>query len=138
MPTYIAVRLTNVGNVPIRLHSSCFSWRIPFSKAAWMAQPMDEKGDEHIQAHRYPFALLPNTSDTLFLTKIERFERDALPRILGKARLPTPLAVRWLRGYVYTDDGSLFRASLDSTIRKTIRAVAAAGEFANEQNQPNE
>lgn len=132
VPTYVALRLTNVGNVPIRLHSGCFSWRIPLSKAAWMAQPMDEKGDDHVQAHRYPFALLPNTSDTLFLTQIERFERDGLPRILREGKLPTALAARWLRAYVYTDDGSLFRASLDSTIRKRIRAFAAAGASENE------
>lgn len=45
-PTYIAVRLTNIGNVPIRMHSTCFSWRLPSSKTSWAALPLDENGRE--------------------------------------------------------------------------------------------
>lgn len=83
------------------------------------------RGDGHIAAHRYPFVLVPNTSDNIFLTQIERFEHD-VPRILHRGRLPPTLAARWLRAYVYTDGGSLFRATLDGTIRKHIREPASA------------
>ena len=134
-PTCVAVRLTNVGNVPIRLHWTFFFWRVPFGKSEWLAHPMDENGDEHIAAHQYPFALLPNTSDTLFLHQIGRFERHAL-RILSRGKLPPALAARWLWAYVRTDDGSLFHASLDSTLRKRIRTIAAAGESANARQAP--
>ena len=124
VPSYVAVRLTNIGNVPVRLHSTCFSWRVPFGRSAWLARPMDEQGDRHVPAHRYPFALLPNTSDTIFLEETGSFN-NSMPRILHRGKLPPTFVAKWIRAFVYTDGGQLFRASLDGTIRKQISAIAA-------------
>jgi hypothetical protein len=121
-PTYIAVRLTNVGMVPIRLHSNLFSWSLPFEKTAWLAMPVDESGDGHVTQRRYPFVLLPRTSETVFFTAIDRFKTD-MPRILGSGRFGRKISAKLLRGIVYTDDGSRFRASFDGSFRKELAAL---------------
>ena len=128
IPTYVALQLTNIGSVPIRFHSTCFSWRLPYRRSAWMAQPVDERGDQHVDVHPYPFTLHPNTSNTMLLTEIGIFDAEAMPRIIRQGKLPRWLVVRWLRAVVYTDDGSLFRARLDSTIREHIRKADGAPE----------
>jgi hypothetical protein len=115
-PTYITVQLTNVGQVPIRLHSTLFSWRIPFMRNAWMAMPVDELGDEHVPKRSYPFVLFPNTSETIYLSSLERFKAH-IPRILDSGRLGRKISARFVRGSVYTDDGSLFRARLSADLR---------------------
>ena len=119
MPTYVAVRLTNVGKMPIRLQSTCFSWRIPPARNSWAALPVDEQGDGHIGAHQYPFILHPNTSDTLFLASLERFHAE-MPKILSAAKLLPTRAAKKLRAYVYTDDGSLFRADISEEVTNEI------------------
>src|SRR6516165_2883457 len=59
-PRYVTVRLTNVGNVPIRLNSNFFSWQLRFNrKTAWLAIPVDEAGDNHEPVRQYPFVLMP-------------------------------------------------------------------------------
>lgn len=119
MPTYIAVRLTNTGTVPVRLHSNLFSWQLPFVKSAWMAIPVDEQGDGHISQRRYPFVVMPKTSETIYLTSLENF-RSKMPEILDNGRFGRRISARLLRGIVYTDDGSYFRASLNSSFRKEL------------------
>ena len=117
-PTYVTVQLTNVGTVPIRLHSNLFSWRLRFNKEnAWLAVPVDESGDSHVTVRRYPFVLLPRTSETIFLTAIDHF-KSAMPRILDSGRFGRKISARLLRGIIYTDDGSYFRANLDGLRRK--------------------
>jgi hypothetical protein len=71
------------------------------------------------------FVLLPNTSDTMFLTVIARF-RDSVARMIGNGKLARWIAARWLRAFVYSDGGVLFKVEITSSVRKVIRAVAAA------------
>jgi hypothetical protein len=112
-PTYVTVRLTNVGTVPIRLHSNLFSWRLRFdNKTAWLAKPADESGDGNVTVRKYLFVLLPRTSETIFLTALDQF-KSAMPKILDSGRFGRKISARLLRGIIYTDDGSYFRANLD-------------------------
>lgn len=134
-PAYVVLRLTNVGKVPIRLQATCFSWRLPFSKGGWLAQPMDQEGDRHIPARRYPLTLMPNTSEIMYLSQIERFERDT-PRILQRRKMPAGVTARLLRANVYTDDGSLFPVAIDGPIRECLRKLVAAGSAAKKQKAP--
>jgi hypothetical protein len=133
---YIALRLDNVGNVPIRLNSTCFSWRVPFSGSHWwLVMPVDEFGDQHISARDYPFTMKPHTSDNVFLTPLETFENDMMPRILGAGRLPKFVAARLIRGYVYVDGGSQFRADLDGNLHKHIRVAVARPGTGDHKNR---
>jgi hypothetical protein len=117
-PTYVAVRLTNVGTVPIRLHSNLFSWQLRFNnKAAWLAVPVDEAGDGRVAVRQYPFVLVPRTSETIFLTSLDQFNAT-MPRILDSGRFGRKISTRLLRGIIYTDDGTYFRVNLDGLRRK--------------------
>jgi hypothetical protein len=129
-PTYITVRITNIGSVPLRLHSTFFSWRLPFTKTAWLAMPVDEHGDKHVAVRSYPFTLLPNTSAMFFLTSIEQF-RSYTPRMLNSGRFGRWLSTKFLRGSVYTDDGSLFKAAFDGNFRKELADLASKKELAD-------
>jgi hypothetical protein len=117
-PSYVAVRLTNVGTVPIRLHSNLFSWRLRFNnKDAWLAVPLDESGDGRVAVRQYPFVLVPRTSETIFLTALDQFNAT-MPRILDSGHFGRKISTRLLRGIIYTDDGSYFRVNLDGLRRK--------------------
>jgi hypothetical protein len=122
-PTYITVQLTNVGPVPIRLHSNLFSWRLPFTRSVWLAMPVDERGDDHVPVRRYPLVLLPNTSETIYLNSLERF-KARIPRILDSGRFGRKISARFVRGSIYTDGGSLFRASLSGDLHALWKEVA--------------
>lgn len=122
-PEYLTVKLTNNGPVPIHLQTTFFSWRLPFVKSAWIAQPIDQEGDDHAPQRRYPLVLLPQTSETVFLSSIVRFD-EYVPGILDKSRLPRWLTPRFVRARVYADDGSVFRASLNKQVVTHLYKVA--------------
>ena len=68
-PTYVTVLVTNVGPVPVRLHSNLFSYHLRFTKNPWwLVMPVDEAGDGPVTRRQYPFVLLPHTSETIFLS----------------------------------------------------------------------
>jgi hypothetical protein len=128
-PTYVAVRVTNVGPVPVRLHSNLFSYHLRFTKSPWwLVMPVDEPGDGHVTRRQYPFVLLPHTSETIFLTAIERFRSDT-PRILDSRWFGRKIATRLLRGTIYADGAGQFRADLRGLwdeLKKLREAKAAA------------
>ncbi len=124
IPQYIAVRLTNKGSVAVKLNSTCFSWRLAFSKKAWLACPIDENGDGDVSVRKYPIVILPRTSETIFLTSIKVF-KEITPEILYTGRFSRKISARLLRGYVYADDGSFFRAKLDDSFRKELALVVS-------------
>ncbi len=92
---------------------------MPLSRTAWAALPLDENGDGIIHPRRYPFVLLPNTTETMFLSPINRFH-EIVPRILNSGKFPPSLAARLLRGSVYADGGSLHRAEIGGDVRKEL------------------
>jgi len=120
---YLTVLLTNVGAVPIRLHSNLFSWSLLFNKrTAWLAMPVDSGGsDIYVTVREYPFVLLPHTSETIFLTTLDQF-KSAVPRILDSGRFGRKISARLLRGIIYTDDGSYFRVNLDG-LRRALKEL---------------
>jgi hypothetical protein len=46
-----------------------------------------------------------------------------MPRILASGKLSPAQGAKKLRAYVYTDDGSLFRAIIDDDVGKEIAAI---------------
>lgn len=122
IPRYIAVKLTNKGSGAIKLNSTCFSWRLPFTKQAWLALPLDENGDGIVTVRRYPLIILPRTSETIFLTSLQTF-REYVPGILNSGKFGRKISARLLRGYVYADDGSPFRASLEGSFWKELASI---------------
>ena len=84
---------------------------------------VDTEGDGIVNPRQYPFALAPNTSTTVFLSSISRF-RENVAGILAGARFGPRLAARLVRAYVYTNDGSLFRATISGNVRKELKLVA--------------
>lgn len=136
-PSYVAVRLTNTGNVPVRIGSNCFSWRLPFGKGVWWVPPIDLRGDDHIDRRQYPLDLLPNTSETLFLSPLQQFE-DGLPRLLQSGRLPVSFAARWLTATVYTDGGKLFPVTVDESLKVSVRKIAVSEKPVREEGGSGE
>ncbi len=121
-PLYLVVDLKNVGSLPIELRPNCFFWRFPIDKSKGLLPPLDMKGDEHVRQRRYPYTLLPRTSETLFLQRMEDFHGQ-MAHFIQNRRLPLWLAVRCIRAFIFTGDGSLFRAKLDSSVRKALKTV---------------
>ena len=126
-PTYVAARLTNVGPVPVRLHSNLFSYHLAFTKNPWwLVMPVDEPGDGHVTRRQYPFVLLPHTSETIFLTEIERFRSD-MPRILDSGWFGRKIATRLLRGTIFADGAGQFRADLRGLRKELEKAGRGEG-----------
>jgi hypothetical protein len=123
IPKYITIQLTNVGQVPIRLHSTLLSWRIPFTRKAWVALPVDRVGDEHVTKRDYPFVLFPNTSERICLSSLERFKEN-IQHIPDSGRFGRKVSARFVRGLIYTDDGSLFRVRLSVDLQALWREIA--------------
>jgi hypothetical protein len=118
---YITVWLSNVVTVPIRLHSNLLSWRLRFSKVAWLAQPVDTSHEIWHPRREYPFVLLPRRSETIFLSILEDFKL-AMPQILDSGRFGRKISARLLRGIIYTDDGSHFRANV-AGLRRALKEL---------------
>ena len=68
------------------------------------------------------FFVFSRTSETVFLTSLERFKSD-MPRILASRRIGRMFSGKFLRGIVYSNDGSLFRASFDGSLREAIEGL---------------
>jgi hypothetical protein len=64
-------------------------------------------------------------TELVFLHDLEAFRTEVMPGILQKGRFGRGLTAKLLFGSVYTDDGTLFRATLDNEIRKELRAFVA-------------
>jgi hypothetical protein len=75
-----------------------------------------------VSVRRYPFVILPRTSETVFLSTVERF-KSYMPDILDKGRFGRAMSARLLRGVIYSDDGSHFRARLGA-VRKELESIA--------------
>jgi hypothetical protein len=119
-PAYVTVQLTNTGTMPVRLHSTFFSWRMSFMRTAWLVMPISEQGDGIIAQHAFPFVLQPWTSVTIFLTSLERFRADIMPAIFNNGRFGRRITGWLLSGIVYTDDGSQFRTTFGNSFRKEL------------------
>jgi hypothetical protein len=122
-PSYIALHLTNVGNVPVRVGANCFGWRLRLKQSIWMPMILDASGDDHIPRRQYPIVLMPRTSETIYLTTL-RALREAMPRILDTGRFGRKITAKFLlRGVVYADDGSQFLARMNGSFSNELKAL---------------
>jgi hypothetical protein len=125
LPTYIVVRLTNVGTVPVRLQSTCFAWRLRFHRGIWLGVPLDLTGqDENVGLRSYPLILPPNQTERIFLTDLQTFQSKVLPQIQSKVlpKMLTRRPARLLSAIVYTDDRCRFTVSFDNSFREVLAA----------------
>lgn len=92
-------------------------------RQAWLVLPLDEKVDGIVDIRPYPIIILPRTSETMFLTSLETF-RGYISGILQSGKFGRKVSAYLLRGYVYTDDGSSFRASFDGDFKKKLSSTS--------------
>jgi hypothetical protein len=126
-PSYLTCRLANVGNVEVRLNSTFFTWRVPFSRTSAMAILLDTVGDTHVRTRSYPLILGPHTSDIVFVSS-ETMMKEGLAKIVWGVHRFRRLRARFIRAQIFTQDGLTFKATLGGEVRKEIARSLASGK----------
>jgi hypothetical protein len=126
-PEYVMVSVTNIGIMSAALPFAFFCWKVPFARDWMLIYPLDFDGDKWIQKRRYPIEISPRRSTSICLSEIKMF-RENLDKIINTHYFGW-LRMRWLRAYVFTEDGHKFRVKLDRSIRKEqLLSISRGGE----------
>jgi hypothetical protein len=120
-PRYLTVSIINLGSLPASIPFTYFRWKLPFARLDWFITPWDyTPHDTWVPQRKYPFDVAPRKSETFFVSDVDQMRRvlhgiakDAWPR----------WRFRFLRARVLTDDGIFFRAKIDRSVRKELRAI---------------
>jgi hypothetical protein len=99
---------------------SHFSWRLPFARSVFTIMPLDySQSDQWIPQRKYPAEIKPRSSELFFLSEIQMFREYAQKDLIGSSFL-SRLRSRFVKGRVFTEDGKLFDAVFDSSLRKEL------------------
>lgn len=118
-PRYIAISITNVGNLPCRIEFSFFAWKLPFQRKYWQILPLDHFGDALHAKVQYPVEIAPRAYHRAYVSDLETFRSE-----VGKIReatWPWPLfQLRQMRAVVTTSDGREFSAFVTRRLRGQV------------------
>lgn len=122
-PRYLTATITNNGMLPASIPFTYFRFKLPFSRTDWFIVPWDHTAhDQWISERKYPFEIAPRKSETFFVTDTSQL-RSLLHKITEESR--PAWRFRFLRARVLTDDGMFFKAKIDRSVRKELRAAQA-------------
>jgi hypothetical protein len=122
-PEYLTVTLTNIGLMPANISMGFFQWKLPFHREYWLITPWDYARHDHWVPQRvYPTEIKPRSSQTFFLQDIATF-RFTMAECLQPIWL-APWRIRFIKAIIRTDDGQLFKAKLDSEVRRALTKIA--------------
>lgn len=125
-PTYVTVSVRNKGLLPVLIPFAFFGWRLPFSRDGWTVNPWDySAADSWVPQKKYPFEIRSRGSEIFFLAEKTVFQAS-MGEIFKSLNWFQRLRARWLRAVILTDDGKVFKATLDRTITKELRALREA------------
>lgn len=119
-PSFLTVRITNCGNMPLRVPVSFFSWKAPL-KCEYMSivPPVDfNPSGRWIGQKRYPVEIAPRASETFYLSDEATLWSEAKRM---KATFLDGLRFWFIRAWVRTDDGIMFRVKLPKSVRDVWR-----------------
>lgn len=122
-PTYVTVSIRNKGLLPVMIPFAFFNWRLPFSRSQWIVNPWDySAGDQWVPQKKYPIEIKPRASEIFFISEKSFFQKS-MAEILKSMNWLQRLRARWMRVIILTDDGRTFKAKLDRTVIKELRAL---------------
>jgi hypothetical protein len=126
-PAYLTAFITNTGIAPLTISPNFFHWRVPLRKGAWaVPTPLDFADVDPLVRHKaYPVEIAPRTTGAFVLTSLATFQNEIRQHFVNPRSFKEWCQFRFLRAGVMTDDGTLFRATLDSTVRDELRKIRA-------------
>jgi hypothetical protein len=119
-PKYLAVYIRNLGTMSVHIPLGFFHWKQPFRHQLYEVLPLDYSAtDEWVAQRKYPVEIKARGSDIIFLSRIAMFQEQAPSILIGKSVFSL-LCSHFVRAYVFTDEGRVFKVKLDSSLRKEL------------------
>jgi hypothetical protein len=124
-PTYLSVEITNIGILAAVIPLSFFRWKVPFYPGAWILNPLDFSAtDEWVQQKQYPVEIQPRHAKNFTLQSIDGFREMTRSNFIGKTFFER-IRCRFLGAIILTDDGRIFKVSMDKSVYKELRTLRA-------------
>ena len=124
-PKYLVVSIRNLGIMPVHIPMGFFHWKLPLKRGLHEALPLDYSAvDEWAPQRKYPVEIKACGSDIFFLSDISMFREYALKDFVG-ATFWSRLHSRFISAFVFTDDGKVFKVTLESSLRKELARLRA-------------
>jgi hypothetical protein len=119
-PRFMTVHLINQGRLPVRIPFSLFRWKLPFTKTAFIVNPLDAYAGHQWAPHmQYPVIIEPKAAHTVWLTDIEAF-RQEMAGVVQHLNPIRRVLFRFLGAVVYTQDTTLCKVRITRSVRAEI------------------
>ncbi len=126
-PEYLVVSVRNLGIMPVHIPMGFFHWKLPLKRGLHEVLPLDYSAeDEWAPQRKYPVEIKARGSDTFFLSDIGIFREYALKDFIGMT-VWSRFCSRFISALVFTDEGKVFKVTLDSSLRKELARLRAHG-----------
>ena len=124
-PKYLVVTIQNLGTMSVHIPMGFLRWKAPFQRVLEQLPHDYSAADEWVPQKKYPVEIKPRGSELFFLSSIQMLRENAhsdTNGIIGTSRWRR-LCSRFLRAWVCTDDGRLFRVTFGESLRKELAAL---------------
>ncbi len=126
-PKYLVVSIRNLGIMPVHIPMGFFHWKLPLKRGLHEVLPLDYSAlDEWAPQRKYPVEIKARGSDTFFLSDISMFQEYALKDFVGTT-VWSRFRSRFVSASVFTEEGKVFKVTLDSSLRKEMARLRAHG-----------
>lgn len=123
-PSYLTVRITNDGLLPVVIPAPFCFWKVPLKPGLLLTLPWDYGGDAFIGRKQYPVKIEARHSELFVLSDINMFRETFRSSAIDRhATLLDRLCLLLCRAYVTTADGKTFQVRLDKPLREELRKV---------------
>jgi hypothetical protein len=126
-PQYLVVSVRNLGIMPVHIPMGFFHWKLPFKRGLHEVIPLDySAADDWAPQRKYPVEIKARGSDTFFLSDIGMFREYSLKDFIGTT-VWSRFRSRFISALVFTDEGKIFKVTLDTSLRKELARLRAHG-----------
>lgn len=126
-PQYLVVSVRNLGIMPVHIPMGFFHWKLPFKRGLHEVLPLDySAADDWAPQRKYPIEIKARGSDIFFLSDIGMFREYALNDFIG-ITVWSRFRSRFISALVFTDEGKIFKVTLDTSLRKELARSRAYG-----------
>ena len=124
-PKYLVVSIRNLGIMPVHIPMGFFHWKIPLKSGLYEVLPLDHSAvDEWAPQRQYPVEIKTRGSATFFLSDIGMFQEYVLKDFVGTT-FWSRFRSRFISALIFTDEGKIFKVTLDSSLRKEMARLRA-------------
>jgi hypothetical protein len=125
-PKYLVVSIRNLGIMPVHIPMGFFHWKLPLRRGLYEVLSLDHSAqDEWAPQRKYPVEIKARGSDTFFLSYISMFQEYVLKDFVGTT-VWSRFRSRFISASVFTDEGKVFKVTLDSSLRKEMARLREA------------